>query len=43
MKKVIIMASGIVLKEYLSYLLNLCTGRNPKNVPLNSFRNLFKV
>lgn len=43
MKKVIIMTSGIVLKEYLPYLLNLCTGINTQNVPLNSCRNLFKV
>lgn len=43
MKEIIIMASGIVLKEYLPYLLILCTGINPQNVPLNSCRNLFKV
>lgn len=33
MKKLIIMASGIVLKEYLPYQLNLCTGTNPKKFP----------
>lgn len=32
-KKLIIMASGIVLKEYLHYQFNLCTGTNPQSVP----------
>lgn len=33
MKKLIITASGIVLKEYLPYQFNLCTGTNPQSVP----------
>lgn len=32
-KKLIIMASGIVLKEYWHYQFSLCTGTNPQSVP----------
>lgn len=42
-KKLLIMASGIVLKEYLHYQFDLYTGTNPQSVPWNSCRNLFKM
>lgn len=43
MKKVIIVALGIVLNECLPDLLHLCSGVKPQSVPLNSCRNSFKA